>query len=75
MKDQLRTVTQAANTLDVSRQTIYNWIEQGRFPGHFVVGDDERILIPTSDVEKVRKEEAEKLVEKLDRLGFRAETA
>ena len=75
MKDELRTVTQAADTLDVSRQTIYNWIEQGRFPGHFSVGNDDMILIPASDVEKVRKEEAAKLVDKLGRLGFHHEPA
>lgn len=75
VKEELRTVTQASETLDVSRQTIYNWIDQGRFPNAFTVGDGEMVLIPASDVENVRKEEAEKLITKLGRLGFRAEPA
>lgn len=77
MQDKLYTITELAQTLDVSRQTIYNWMKSGRFPNSFEVGEGDGaiVLVPASDVETVRKEEAEKLIEKLGRLGFQAVSA
>lgn len=75
MKDKLYTVPELAKELDVSRQTAYNWLVAGRFPNHLTVGNGDMVLVPASDVETVRKEEAAKLIEKLDRLGFQAEPA
>ena len=56
--DKLYTVTEAAKMLDVSRQTINTWVRDGRFPNNFSVGTDDKTLIPASDIEEVRKEEA-----------------
>lgn len=76
MDEKLYTITDLSNELAVSRQTIYNWLgddfANGRFPNAFKVGqgDGAIILVPASDVEKVRNEEAAKLIKKLDRLGF-----
>ena len=77
MDDQFYTVTQVAKMFDVTRQTIYNWIEQGRFPNIMEVGEGRGAvtIIPDSDVEVVKKEEADKLIEKLNRLGFQHATA
>ena len=77
MKDKLYGVTELADLFQVSRQTIHNWIEEGRFPGAFSAGDGRgrMVLVPASDVEVARKEEAEKLLQRLDRLGFQAEPA
>lgn len=74
MTDKLHTVVELARMFEVSRQTIHNWLDAGRFPNSFEVGEGGgRItLIPASDVEAVKKEEADKLVERLDRLGFQA---
>lgn len=73
MKDEFSTVTQLAEVFGVSRQTIYNWIEDGRFPNSFKAGGGDAItLIPAADVAAVRKEEADKLVQQLNRLGFQA---
>lgn len=70
--DKLYTVTEAAEKLKVSRQTINTWVKAGRFPNSFEVGTDDKTLIPASDIEAVRKEEADKLIERLDALGFQA---
>lgn len=70
MGDKYYTITELATEFGVSRQTVYNWIGAGRFPNKFEVGTNDTTLIPTSDVEAVRKEEAEKLLERLNRLGF-----
>ena len=74
MRERLYTVAEAAETLLVSRQTIYNRIEAGRFPNSFSVGEGEGTitLIPASDVDAERKEEADKLIDKLGRLGFQS---
>ena len=74
MDEKLYTVTELAKTLDKSRQTIYKWIDDNRFPNLFEVGegDGSITLVPASDVEIVREEEAAKLVKKLNRLGFQA---
>jgi excisionase family DNA binding protein len=72
MSDKLHTVPEISEMLDISRQTAYNWLRAGRFPNHITVGDGDMVLIPASDVETVRKEEAAKLIQKLDRLGFQA---
>lgn len=77
MQERLYTISTLADTLDVSRQTIYNWLQSGRFPNAFEVeqGDGVIKLVPASDVEVVRREEAEKLIERLARLGFQAVAA
>lgn len=74
MREQLYTVSGLADALVVSRQTIYNWLKSGRFPNAFEVeqGDGTITLVPASDVEVVRQEEAEQLIERLNRLGFQA---
>lgn len=75
MNDKLYTVPELAKALDVSRQTAYNWLLAGRFPNHITVGSGDMVLVPASDVDAVRKEEADKLIEKLDRLGFQTVSA
>ncbi len=77
MNDKLYTVSQLADMFGVSRQSIYNWIEAGKFPNKFEVGEGGGTitLVPASDVEVVRKELAAKLVKKLDRLGFQTTPA
>ena len=72
MKDKLYTVSELADLFQVSRQSIHNWITDGRFPGTFTVGEGggKMTLIPASDVEAVKDEEAAKLLKQLDRLGF-----
>jgi excisionase family DNA binding protein len=77
MKDKFFTVTELAELFGVSRQTIHNWIANGRFPGSFAVGEGRggMTVVPASDVESVKNEEAEKLVKQLGRLGFQTETA
>lgn len=77
MNDKLYTVSQLADIFGVSRQSIYNWIEADRFPNKFEVGEGGGTitLIPASDVEVVRKEEAKKLIKRLDRLGFQTTPA
>ena len=72
MKDKLYTVSELADLFQVSRQTIHNWITDGRFPGTFTVGEGggKMTLVPASDVEAVKDEEAAKLLKQLDRLGF-----
>lgn len=73
MHEKLYTVTELADVFGKTRQTIHNWIEAGRFPNHVQLGGDGgTIAIPASDVEAVRREEAEKLLTELDRLGFQA---
>lgn len=72
MSDKLYTVAQLGEIFDVTRQTIYNWHKDGRFPNAITVGDKNTILIPASDVEKVKKDEADKLRARLRRLGFLA---
>lgn len=73
MNEKLFTVSEVATKLGKSRQTIYNWIEAGHFPGSFEVGsgDGTITLIPASDVEVYRQKEAKKLVDRLNKLGFR----
>lgn len=75
MGDRFYTITELSNEFGVSRQTVYNWIEAGRFPNKFEVGTDDTTLIPASDVEVVRIEEADKLVARLTRLGFQVDPA
>ena len=72
MQEKLYTVAQLARMFEVSRQTIHNWNIDGRFPNSITVGDKNAVLVPASDVENVRKEEAERLIAQLHRLGFRA---
>ena len=72
MDTRLFTVAQLHTIFGVSRQTIYNWIDAGRFPNSFEVGEGGGtvLLVPASDVEVVKEEEAQKLKVKLERLGF-----
>lgn len=77
MKDKLYTVTELAKLFQVSRQTIHNWIADGRFPDTFTAGEGggKMTLVPASNVTTVKEEEAAKLIEQLNRLGFQAEAA
>ena len=52
MKDKLYTVTELAELFQVSRQSIHNWIADGRFPGVFTVGEGggKMTLVPASGV-------------------------
>jgi predicted DNA-binding transcriptional regulator AlpA len=77
MKDKLYTVTELADLFQVSRQSVHNWIADGRFPGAFTVGEGggKMTLVPASGVEKVKEEEAAKLIKQLDRLGFQTSPA
>jgi len=70
MQEKLYTVAELAKMFEVSRQTIHNWNSDGRFPNSITVGDKNTVLVPASDVERVRKDEAERLLAQLDRLGF-----
>jgi len=71
MQEKLFTVAELARMFAVSRQTIHNWNIDGRFPNSFTVGDKNTLLVPASDVESMRREEAERLIIQLNRLGFR----
>ena len=71
MQEKLYTVTELSKLFEVSRQTIHNWINDGRFGDDLIeVGGQSMLLIPASRVDAVRKEEADKLIEQLNRLGF-----
>ncbi len=70
MQEKLYTVAELSKLFNVSRQTIHNWNNDGRFPNSITVGDKNTVLVPASDVEIARREEAEKLMQELDRLGF-----
>jgi transposase-like protein len=74
MNEQFYTVAQLAKMFEVSRQTIHNWLPE-RFPNAFEVGDGKTVLVPASDVERLKSEEADKLIAKLHRLGFQATPA
>ncbi|MCO5189140.1 MAG: helix-turn-helix domain-containing protein [Anaerolineae bacterium] len=69
--NKLLTVTEVAGILGVTRQTIHNWIGDGRFPNKMDVGGGKLVLIPASDVDAVKRQEADKLIAGLRRLGFR----
>jgi len=75
MKDKLYTASDLVKLFGVSRQTIHNWDSNGRFPNSARVGDKNTLLVPAPDVEKVRHEEAARLIKDLDRLGFQTEPA
>lgn len=73
MDGELFTLAQLAKEFKVSRQTIHNWVKkEKRFPNYFEVGEGggKIILVPASDVDAVKEEEAEKLIKELNRLGF-----
>jgi len=61
------TMTELADVFNRSRQTIYNWKADGRFPGAFRVGEG-ITLIPAADVEAVRAEEKARLETELAHL-------
>ena len=65
------TVVQVARVLKVTRTTVYNWHEDGRFPNATEAHEAVKtILIPASDVELVREQEAQKSSERIKELGF-----
>jgi predicted DNA-binding transcriptional regulator AlpA len=74
VSNELYTVTQLAEFFGMSRQGIHNWINDGRFPNAVEAGEGRGkvVLVPAPDVEVVRKEEAEKLIQQLNRLGFQS---
>lgn len=74
MQERLYTVAELAGIFGKTKQTIHNWINDGRFPNKFEVGEGAGriVLIPASNVEVVKKEEAEKHLKELNRLGFQA---
>ena len=49
---------EAGRRLDVSHQTVMNWLEAGRFPNalRYDSGPKDIILIPADDVETTRQE-------------------
>lgn len=75
MQEKLYTVTELTEVFDRSRQTIHTWIGDGRFPNFITVGGNNQVLVPASDVEAVKKEEAERLIAELNRLGFQTVSA
>lgn len=72
MREKPYTVSQLVKIFGKTRQTIHNWIDDGRFPNSYIVGEGggKVMLIPQSDVEKVRQEEANKLKNRLKMLGY-----
>ncbi|HEX9679763.1 MAG TPA: helix-turn-helix domain-containing protein [Candidatus Saccharimonadales bacterium] len=77
MKETLYTVGQLATIFNRTRQTMHNWISDGRFPNMIEAGEGggRVFLVPASDVERVKEEEATKLIQELNRLGFQAVSA
>lgn len=75
MQEKLYTVAELAKLFQVSRQTIHNWNSDGRFPNSIAVGDKNTLLVPASDVESAKEAEAKRLLEELNRLGFRVHPA
>lgn len=75
MQEKLYTVAELAKLFKVSRQTIHNWNNDGRFPGSLTVGDKNTVLVPASDVEAVKEAEAKRLIGELNRLGFQVQSA
>ena len=63
---------EVAEFFGVRVNTVRNWVLDGRFPGVIRVGAVRQRLIPHSAREKVREEEAQKLVDQLHTLGFDA---
>ena len=61
-------VTELAEVFGKTRQTIHNWIEEGRFPNYQRTSAG--TIIPAADVDAAKEVEAAKLLEELDRLGF-----
>jgi hypothetical protein len=74
MNDRVYTITELTRLFKRSRQTIYTWYADGRFPNAYKTGEDTAaILVPGADVERVRREEAEQLMRRLRELGFPGE--
>jgi predicted DNA-binding transcriptional regulator AlpA len=73
MDKEFYTLTELAEMFEVTRTTIHNWNNDGRFPHYITVGNKDTVLVPASDVTAVRKEEAEKLLSQITRLGYRVE--
>lgn len=71
MAEKLYTITELAELFGITRQGIHKWVQNGRFPHSFQAGN--MTLIPASDVESVKEQEAARLAEQLDRLGFRGQ--
>jgi hypothetical protein len=74
MIEKVYTTAELAEVFGRSRQTIHNWIVEGRFPNYIKTGENTAtILVPAADVERVRKEEVQELVDRLQTLGFQSE--
>jgi predicted DNA-binding transcriptional regulator AlpA len=72
VRDELYTVTQLSRLFGVSRAAVHNWLNDGRFPNSFEVGEGggRMVLIPHPDVVNVREQEAQELVKQLEQLGY-----
>jgi len=75
MEKEFYTLTELAEMFGVTRMTIHNWNNDGRFPNFITVGNKDTVLVPASDVAAVKMEEAEKLLAQITRLGYRVELA
>ena len=62
MKQQYVTTAQVAEEFGVDMRTVSRWVREGRLPNAFKAYEGLRApyLIPVSDVEAIRKEEASK---------------
>ena len=68
MEKQFYTTTELADIFSKKPQTIRTWVAMNRFPNCYLVG--KTWVIPSEDVEAVKQEEAGKLVEQLESLGY-----
>lgn len=53
MNERLWSLSDVATYLGVSRQTVHNWVKEGRFPNAFRVAS--LIRIPNADIEAVKQ--------------------
>ncbi len=67
MVEKLFGVTELSIAFSVTRQTIINWIEEGRFPNAQKVSRS--WAVPASDVRLVRDEELKRLELEVERLN------
>lgn len=69
------TITDACKVLNVSRQTMMNWLKRGRFPNALKQeGETNPWLIPVEDVEAVRIEEIADLERRIRAISKPAST-
>ena len=71
MNDKYFTLSDVAEALGKSRPTIYDWIAAGRFPNSIEVGGSR--FLSAVDVDRIKFEEAKKLIEALAALGYTCE--